>query len=246
MDGLVIIGVAAAAMIFAIFGWNPFAQYRDTSGLLTEGYSKFETGVKRQPNGVYRVRALTRMPGVTPEMVRWWFTDYMQTTDHYKQWHSQAHVWMDWENKTPGEIVGAAHLVHEYIGIDLSKLRISFVDASELLGPLDIRGHHFIVGARVGMLEEPIDVTTMCHFVRDTEFGAEMRSVFWMGHVANRGGTGLVDKLKGVLGNTWLARRVLVREAVAVNLMTHAIEEMGNLSDFLPDLYAKEMAIKTA
>lgn len=240
-DFIILFGITVAVQI-AVFGWNPFSPFRDTTGLLDKGYSRFETGIKRQPNGVYRVRALTRMPGVSPEMVRWWFADYMQTTEHYKHWHPQAHTWMDWENKKPGQIIGAAHLVHEYIGEDLSKLRIQFVDASEFLGSLDLKEDHFIVGARVGLLEEPINVTTMCHYVRETPFGAEMRSVFWMGHVANRGGTGIADKIKGVLGNTWLARRILVNDTLALNLMTHAIEEMGNLSDFLPELYARETA----
>ena len=54
----------AIAVVIAIFGWNPFASYRDTSGILADGYTEFETGVHRQPNGVYRVRALTRMPNV--------------------------------------------------------------------------------------------------------------------------------------------------------------------------------------
>ena len=41
---------------------------------------------------------------------------------------------MDWENKEPGEIIGASHLVHEYIGGDLSKLRIQFVNPFEFFG----------------------------------------------------------------------------------------------------------------
>lgn len=231
----VILGVA-----FAIFGWNPFASNRDISGVLNDGYTGFETGVARQSNGVYQVRALTRMPDVKAKMVRWWFADYMQTTEHYKRWHPTAHVWMDWENKVPGEVIGASHLVHEYIGEDFSKLRIQFVDPSEMLGDFEQRDDRFIICARVGLLEEPVNVTTMCHIVRDTEWGAEMRSVFWLGHVAKRDGNDTVWSVEGMLGNTWLARRVLLDEGLAVDLMTHAIQEMGNLSDFLPELYGQE------
>ena len=228
---------ALLGLAFALFGWKPFSAHRDISGILTEGYSGFETGVNRQPNGVYRVRALTRMPEVKAHMVRWWFADYLQTTAHYKRWHPTAHVWMDWENKNPGKIIGASHLVHEYIGEDLSKLRIQFIKPQEFLGPVEQRDDRFIICARVGMLEEPINVTTMCHIVRDTEWGAEMRSVFWLGHVAKREGNGQVSSIEGLLGNTWLARRILVDETLAVDLMTHAIQEMGYLSDFLPHLY---------
>lgn len=241
MNKRIIWSIALLVLVLAIFGWNPLSPHRDTSGILDAGYSGIETGVQRQPNGVYRVRALTRMPDVKAEMIRWWFADYMQTTAHYKRWHPTAHVWMDWENKKPGEIIGASHLVHEYIGEEMSKLRIQFIEPEEFLGPLEQRDDRFIICARAGMLEEPINVTTMCHIVRDTKWGAEMRSVFWLGHVAKRDGNETVSSVEGVLGNTWLARRILVDEKLATDLMTHAIEEMGYLSDFLPELYGEEI-----
>jgi hypothetical protein len=180
------------------------------------------------------------MPGVSAEMVRWWFADYMQTTDHYVRWHPEAHVWMDWENKTAGEFVGASHLVHEYIGGDLHKLRIQFVPPEEILGVDLADSGDLAVCARVGMLEEPLNVARMCHIVRDTAFGAEMRSRFWMGYVAKRDGNDEVTSIEGLFGNTNIARRALVSKVDTVALMQHAIEEMGILADFLPALYAQE------
>ncbi|MEP3422743.1 MAG: hypothetical protein ABJN35_13475 [Erythrobacter sp.] len=237
------IGIAALVLlVIGIWGWNPFASYRDTSGVVDSGYSGFETGVSRQSNGVYKVRALTRMPDVKAEMVRWWFADYMQTTEHYKMWHPEAHLWMDWENKKPGEIVGAAHLVHETLGSDpeIHKLRIQFVEPTEYLPEWEDTPDKVAICARAGALEEPMNFTTMCHIVRDTDFGAEMRSVFWLGHVSKREGNENVSSFEGLLANTWLARRILLTDEFAVDLMTHAIEEMGILADFLPELYAKE------
>ena len=239
---------AIVLLAFGIWGWNPFAPFRDTTGVLDEGYTGFETGVERQPNGVYIVRALTRMPDVKAEMLRWWFADYLQTTQHYKMWHPTAHLWMDWENKTPGEIIGAAHLVHETIGPDpaVQKLRIQFVEPTEFLPDWEDTPGKTAICARAGLLEEPMNVSTMCHIVRDTQFGAEMRSVFWMGHVSKRaevsGSNEIVWSPEGMAGNTWLARRVLINEEMATNLMTHAIEEMGILADLLPELYAQETA----
>ena len=64
--------VFAVAITVAIFGFFPFASFRDTTGTLADGHSGFETGVHRQPNGVYRVRALTRMPNMKAEVIRWW------------------------------------------------------------------------------------------------------------------------------------------------------------------------------
>lgn len=239
MKTRVLIVTSVVCVLIFKFGFNPFAAYRNTSGVLDPGYTDLETGVKRQANGVYRVRALTRMPDVKADMVRWWFADYMQTTEHYKRWHPKAHVWMDWENKTPGEIIGASHLVHEFVGEDLHKLRIQFVDPSEFLSDSEQREGRFIVCARAGDLDTPMNFTTMCHVVRDTEFGAEMRSVFWLGHVAKREGNKTVSSVEGLVGNSWLARHILLNEKFATDLMRHAIEEMGILADFLPELYEK-------
>lgn len=239
------IGIACIVAIgFAIFGWNPFAVHRDTSGILADGYTGFETGVERQANGVYKVRTLTRMPDVKAEMVRWWFADYLQTTEHYKLWHPTAHKWMDWENKKPGEIIGAAHLVHETLGLDptIHKLRIQFVEPTDYLPDWEDGPGKTAICARAGALEEPMNFTTMCHIVRDTDFGAEMRSVFWMGHVSKRDGNDNVFSIEGLVANTWLARMVLLDDEFATNLMTHAIEEMGILGDLLPDLHAQETA----
>ena len=45
---------------------------------------------------------------------------------------------------------------------------------------------HLAVCARPGLLDAPIDVGRMCHFVRDTDYGCEMRSRFWLGEIAHR------------------------------------------------------------
>lgn len=248
------IGIACIVAIgFSIFGWNPFAVHRDTSGILEDGYTGFETGVERQANGVYVVRALTRMPDVKAEMVRWCFTDRLQTTEDYKLWHPTAHLWMEWEdNKKPGMLIGAADLVHETLGPDptIHKLRIQFVEPTDFLPDWEEGPGKVAICARAGAIEEPMNFSGLCHIVRDTEFGAEMRSVFWMGHVSKRakvsGSNEDIWSLEAMAGNTWLARNVLIDEEMATNLMTHAIEEMGILADILPELHAQDNAAEEA
>ena len=53
-----------------------------------------------------------------------------------------------------------------------------------------------------------------------------MRSVFWLGHISGREGNRAVFSIKGVLGNTALARYLILNRRFAVDLMTHAIEEI--------------------
>jgi len=212
--------------------------YRDISGLFETG--SFASKFYRQRNGVYRVQAHTDMPGVTPAMVRWWFADYMQTTEHYQRWHPKAHVWMDWENKIPGKVIGASHLVHEYLGTTLHKLRIQFIEPSHILGHIPAHSDRFIIAAKAGELERPINLTTMCHIVSATRNGAEMRSVFWMGHVSKRKGNENVKSPINRLANTRIMRNLLIKHSFAEDLMTHCLEEMSILAGFLPELYNQE------
>jgi len=178
--------IASAALIVAAFGLPPFTGGPSADYLKPENAENFKTETHRQANGIYEVSALTPMPDVTPEMVRWWFADYMQTTEHYKRWHPQAHLWMDWENKVPGEYIGASHLVHEYIGEDLAKLRIQFVEPEQILGDVEFNEDDVAVCALPGLLEQPLYGGQMCHIIRSTKNGSEMLSRFWLGMVAKR------------------------------------------------------------
>jgi hypothetical protein len=102
-------------------------RFEELPTLLTPEKLPYLSGVERLADGIPHVAVLTRMPGVSPEMIGWWFGAYLETTDHYRRWHPRDHAWMSWEDKRPGTHVGAKHLVHEYTGGKLNKLRITFV-----------------------------------------------------------------------------------------------------------------------
>jgi len=234
--------IAGVAFIVAAFGVPPFTGGPSADYLTAENTEDFKTEIRRHPNGIYEVSALTPMPGVTPQMIQWWFADYMQTTEHYKRWHPAAHIRMDWENKVPGEYVGASHLVHEYIGKDLAKLRIQFVPPEAILGEVQFKDDDIAVCALPGLLEKPLYGGKMCHIIRSTDGGSEMLSRFWLGMVAKREGNETVRSVEGILGNTYLVRKIGVRKSDALDLMNHATQEMGYLAEFLPELYAAEMS----
>lgn len=240
MKKLILAAGAVAVISVAIFGLPSF------TGQPAPGYAQgeagFETGIRRLPNGVNEVSVLTPMPGVSAEMVGWWFGTYLQTTEHYKRWFPGAHIWMDWENKTPGEYIGASNLVHEYIGEDLAKLRIQFVPVEDILGEVDLREDDVAVCALVGLLEESIYAGKMCHIIRNVEGGAEMRSRFWLGGVSERDGNEPVASLKGVIANTYIVRLLTQKNIAAVALMHHCFDEMTILAGFLPELFADQTA----
>ena len=224
-------------ILISVFGLQPFQQTIDAEEALVKQTGVYANEIRRLSDASYLVAVRTPMLEVTADMLRWWFSDFMQTTEHYQWWHPKDHVWMDWENKEPGKIIGASHLVHEYIGGDLSKLRIQFVNPIEFFDYDPNNEDTFVVCARIGLLDEEMNIAKMCHVVRNTLNGAEMRSRFWLGHVAKREGNSTVSSLKGFIGNTFLIRLLVVNKQSAKDLRRHAEEEMKYLAALIPALY---------
>ncbi len=229
----------------SVVGLKPFKQTIDANKTLVEQTGVYVNEVRRLSDASYLVAVRTPMPKVKADMVRWWFSDFLQTTKHYNWWHPKDHVWMDWENKKPGENAGSSHLVHEYIGGELSKLRIQFVNSAEFFGYEVNDENTFVICARVGLLEENINIAKMCHVVRNTADGAEMRTRFWLGHVAKREGNNTVSSIQGFIGNTALVRMFAVNKKNSEDLQRHAQEEMKYLADLLPTLYESEKEVRS-
>jgi hypothetical protein len=232
--------ILAVLITISVVGLTPFKQTIDANKTLVEQTGVYANEVRRLSDATYLVAVRTPMPGVKAEMVRWWFSDFLQTTEHYNLWHPKDHVWMDWENKKPGKNTGSSHLVHEYIGGELSKLRIQFVNSAEFFGHEVNDENTLVICARVGLLEEDINIAKMCHVVRNTVDGAEMRTRFWLGHVAKREGNKTISSIQGFIGNTALARLFVLDKQSAEDLKRHAKEEMKYLADLLPSLYELE------
>jgi hypothetical protein len=210
-------------------------RFENASDLFRPGYLAVESGVIDFDDGYRTVAALTRMPGCRAKMVAWWF-GWLGGTDQYKVWHPRDHVFSDWENRTPGSHVGASHLVHEYLAGDdgpLFKLRINFRDPREFLDPRQYDAFDGVaICARTGSLEAPVDHGRTIHFVRNTGFGCEMRSRFFLGDLASRDpATPFTPARAAEL------RAQRVTPDLACRLHRHSSEEMGYLAEFLPVLY---------
>ena len=234
-----------ALIAISVVGLKPFKQTIDANKTLVEQTGVYVNEVRRLPDASYLVAVRTPMPKVKADMVRWWFSDFLQSTEHYSWWHPKDHVWMDWENKKPGENIGSSHLVHEYIGGELSKLRIQFVNSAEFFGYEVNDENTFVICARVGLLEENINIAKMCHVVINTIDGAEMRTRFWLGHIAKREGNKTISSIQGFIGNTALARLFVLDKQIAEDLKRHAKEEMKYLADLLPTLYESEKEVRS-
>jgi DAPG hydrolase PhiG domain len=209
-------------------------RYEDRNDLLKPGYLPFESGITRYDDGRVTISALTRMPGCRAKMIHWWF-GWLGGTDQYKLWHPTDHVFSDWEGRENGNYYGASHLVHERLAgsEEIHKLRIKFRHPHEMFDP---DGYDAVDGIAVcgtpGSLEKPINLGQMCHFVRNTDYGCEMRSRFWLGEVHSQNpDETLPDEVCDMI------RKAAVTDQFCKDLHQHAIEEMGYLADIAPVLY---------
>ena len=200
-------------------------------------YVEFKSGVDRLRDGTIEVSSLVKLQEVTSSMFLWWFTDYLQTIEQYKMWHPEDHVWMDWEHKKSGEIIGSHHLVHEYIGGELSKLSIQFALPQEILGYDPSDENTVVLCARVGELDSSLNIAEMCHVAQDRPWGIELRSRFWLGVVSDREASNWQNLLLSFVVNNPISRQFAVSEIEGFALQKHCIEEMSYLADLLPTIY---------
>jgi hypothetical protein len=201
--------------------------------LLQNDYLPVEAGSGLASDGLWHVAASTYMPQCSAQMIDWWF-GYIHTTEQYKLWHPRDHVFSDWEGPrdNKSEYVGGHHLVQEYIGGEMAKLKISFKDPAEYFGAgwkarFIAAGYGTAVCGRVADWDPESGKTTyhghLIHLIKNEPDGCRMRSRFWLGDVE---------------GNpTKMGSRV--PEFMKLGLMRHATEEMAILASRLPELYEK-------
>lgn len=217
----------------------------DAPRLLEPGDQALEDGYGLASDGSAHVAVRTRMPGVSPVMVDWWFGWHGSEARRYKLWHPRAHVHARWDAAVPegtrgrARYVGRTSFVDEYIGSPLQHATIRFLRPGELgldEAALADPERATAVCARIGLLEPSIEAGYLVHHVRAVEGGAEMRSRFWLGgpYAAPRGGGWVESAVVSA------ARRVMKPTAAqGYELLVHCSQEMTHLAGLLPALYER-------
>src|SRR5207253_356736 len=94
-----------------------------------------ETGWCTLPDGVAYVAVRTAMPGVTAQMVDWWFDWHPREAARYRIWHPTAHHDNAVEpSRVPGAKAhwGTVHHPVEDVGTGVVHARIAFVAPTEM------------------------------------------------------------------------------------------------------------------
>jgi hypothetical protein len=202
-----------------------------------------ETGWRLGSDGVGYVAVRTAMPGVSAEMIDWWFDWHPRAAIRYRIWHPLAHH----DNRVELPAVrgakahwGTVHHPVEDVGAGVVKARIAFRSPREMgmsSDYLNDQGVGTIVCGYAGDDTRHVRHTPMFHvFLREGD-GVVLRSRFWLG--AAIAPYGPLEGLGGRLLNRAAIRRRAMPRGVAPALARHCAEEYARLGALLPELYER-------
>lgn len=193
-----------------------------------------EAGYKKFPDGSYLVSMTCPMPGVTPEMISWWFWWHAKKSQRYRVWYPGEHFAVSYFPKDRAYFAADkqppfkanTHLPIERIGKIVMPLRIDFCCAedfgfSEKL--MKENGVPLVVCGHVGAVGGIVMHTEMAHIFKQTDEGLLLISRFWLGKT-----------LKNPL-----LRKAILTDETAKGMAEHCFAEYRSLAAILPDLYKK-------
>lgn len=215
---------------------------QDMNLLFEEGYLPCEFGYTRLPDQTLTAANLTDMPNVTVEMFDWWFAWHGLDPMRYKIWDPEDHYYCLTRNPEIARNSGLSmkerywnttHDVTEdasgYLELGTKKRKNSKIEIT-FRNPADIgfdkeklRSFH---GTIVCAANET-SPTIMCHFVRPTRNGCELRTRFWFGYCVKNN-----QPVKCKVPPPRILPISLVQ-----GLMAHNVKEFSNLAAILPEVY---------
>ncbi len=217
---------------------------RDLDRLLDPQPVAVENGWCTLPDGVSYIAVRTPMPGVTAEMVDWWFDWHPRGPLRYRIWHPAAHRSNRVEQPaTRGAKAhwGTVHHPVEDVGTGVVHARIAFCPPSALgfsTDALDDPRVGTIVCGLVGDDRLHVRHSVMAHvWLRDDD-GLVLRSRFWLGAVLRPDLPGPLGAAGARLINRPVVRRRALPDGLPQQLALHCAEEYANLASLLPELYA--------
>ncbi len=201
--------------------------------LFKEGYLQGEFGWTRMADGALTLANLTDMPGITPEMFDWWILWHSLDPMRYKIWDSEDHYYCLTQHPDKAKdsslpmkerYWNTNHDVVEDIGNGKEEIEITFRNPKDI--GFDEEQLKNFKGTIVCAGNEKSPVI-MCHFLRPTENGCELRTRFWMGYCVKNG-----KVKKKLVPPAWL-----IPETAIKKLLEHNVKEFTHLSAILPELY---------
>ncbi len=209
--------------------------------LLDTGYHNCESGFHRLPNGSVYVAVCIDMPNVTIEMINWWFWWHAVEDIRYQIWYPGMHyaIQADFNGHYDDDSLTytrrlqmSQHRVTENVGTGHEELLIDFMSPKDFgfdTSRID-PATETIVCARVGSTDRKVYGTEMCHYVRSTERGVEMRSRFWIGTKLRRMKRSIVNDPIHWFLNEPLIKKSIIPKELPVKMFHHCSQEYHHLA----------------
>jgi phloretin hydrolase len=214
--------------------------------IMESGYLPAETGYCLMPDGSGFAATKVFMPGVTTEMIDWWFNWHPLAGLRYAIWCPVAH-------KTISALTPEAHLDSSNVDLHIrnigkihypvegfnlegaQKLEIAF-KSPEQMGfdkkLLESGSISTFETATVTNVFPRMPINIFFHAIREVEGGVEYRSRYWLRYTFDRNGNIVKSRYP-------LPKSIVL--AMARNNCIHSLTEYNNLASILPSLY-KETA----
>jgi hypothetical protein len=212
----------------------------DRNKLLKPGYLPVERGYCMMPDGTGFVAGLTKMPGVNPEMIDWWFAWHGLEGLRYAIWDADDHYDIhvapeDLERRLNPKLNlrernwSTTDVVTEDVGTGCMVLDISFISPQEFGYDSEAfaKGAATAVSANLGLHDPKSRLVCFTHVAREIPGGIELRSRFWIGW-------NIIDKKPVRVGEN-VPREVVA--AICKGLAYHCPKEYHNLAAILPNVY---------
>ena len=210
--------------------------------LFEPGYHSCEFGYGRMPDHTLFVANLTDLPGVTVEMFDWWFAWHGLDPMRYKIWDPEDHYYCLTRN--PDQAKDNSLSMRERLWDTIHDVKEDASGYAELgtkqkkpdtlaitfRNPADIGFDREKLAAFDGTIvcaANEKSPTIMCHFVRPTEKGCELRTRFWFGYCVKEG-----HPVKCMVPPPRMIPLSLVQ-----GLLAHNVKEFTNLAAILPEVY---------
>ncbi|PWN39537.1 hypothetical protein IE81DRAFT_21949 [Ceraceosorus guamensis] len=209
-----------------------------------------ESGWCSYPDGGGYVASKTYWPGVTGEMITWWFWWHSAASVRYSLWHPWGHVSIDSTYKdrldnpnllNQQKYIGAVHHINEIIGDQLLPIDIHFKNVSDIgLDPTQLAPNGIVASASGEIYAQgtPLKIANMYHFWHEVPGGLILRSRYFLGNnvqvqIPILGQFLPINQIAALLG----IKNIIAGRPLSLQQFFHDSQEMTHLASILPDLF---------
>ena len=199
--------------------------------ILCHSFLQQEVGYTQFPDGSWMVSMACPMPGITREMIDWWFWWHCQEDLRYQVWFPGDHISIKYHRKDRAYFEQPvmppfrpnSQCPVERIGGTTMPLRIDFITPEQFGFTKDAmeRGNiATIICGHVSAFNGLVPHTKMAHIYKQTDDGLFLISRFWLGRTMHP-----------------MLRKFVMTKDMARGMAEHCCVEYRNLVQILPGLY---------